>query len=277
MLQLYQTVSKACEINFMKKKLTILFVIAFILRICLINVAFHGDLNNNISWRNMALHGLNGFFEKKGFQYSIPNQPPLYILLFAVTSFIYQGISNLSWYLNNNVGIFPSAFIWFLQDHGMIILVKLSSIIADLGIGYLIYKFFSKKKNQLGFKLAALWLFNPITFYNSSVWGQTVTIVNLLGLLSIYFLINKKLIHSLLFLTLSILFKGSLAIFVPILFFYAIWQKHSLQTWVKAILISGIAITLITVWFHPGLDLPFWLINLYTKQILPGEIGDLSA
>ncbi len=50
-----------------------------------------------------------------------------------------------------------------------------------------------------------------------------------------------------------------------------------MQTWIKAILVSGVAIILITVWFHPSFDLPIWLINLYTKQILPGEIGDLSA
>jgi dolichyl-phosphate-mannose-protein mannosyltransferase len=107
--------------------------------------------------------------------------------------------------------------------------------------------------------------------------GQTDPIVNLFGLISIYFLIDKKLVKSLLFLTLSLLFKGSLAIFVPVLLIYAIWQRYNLKTWIKAILVSGIVTTLITVWFHPSFDLHIWLINLYTKQILPGEIGDLSA
>src|SRR5258706_1255910 len=262
----------------MRKKLFFVFFIAFILRILLINVAFHGDLYNNLSWGNMAIKGLNGFYEKTGFQYSIPNQPPLYIILFALTSFLYQTIYNFSWYLNSHFGFFPSAFIWFWQQSGNIILLKLPGIFADLGIGYMIYHIFkSKNKQNLGFNLAALWLFNPITFYNSAIWGQTDTIVNLLGLMSVYFLINKKLVKSLLFLTLSLLFKGSLAIFVPILFFFALWQKYELKTWMKAILISGIATILITVWFHPNLNLPVWLLNLYTKQILPGEIGDLSA
>jgi Gpi18-like mannosyltransferase len=252
------------------KKLLFLFIVAFVFRFLLINVAFHGDLYNNISWGNMALKGLNGFYEKTAFQYSIPNQPPLYILLFAITSFIYQTITNLSWYLNNNLGIFPSSFVWFWQTSGMIILVKLPSIFADLGIAYIIYK-------KVGFKFALLWLLNPITWYNSSIWGQTDSIVNLLGLISIIALLNKKLIPSILFFVLSILFKGSLMIFLPILLIVWILQKHNLRQWVKAILISGLAIILTTVWFHPSLDLPIWLFNLYTQRFFPGEIGYLTA
>ncbi len=260
----------------MNKKLILLFLITFVLRIFLINVAFHGDLYNNLSWGNALLkYGTNGFFEQKVWEHSVPNQPPLYILLFAFTSFLFKNINNLIFYLNNNVGIFPSSLVWFWQGSGNIILLKLPSIIADLGIAFVIYKFF--KNRNLGFRLVVIWLFNPITFYNSAIWGQTDPIVNLLGLISIYFLINKKLVNSLLFLTLSLLFKGSLAIFVPVLLIYAIWQKYNLKIWIKAILISAIATILITVWFHPNLDLPIWLINLYTKQILPGEIGDLSA
>src|SRR5258708_661522 len=260
----------------MAKKLILLFLLAFILRILLINVAYHGDLYNNLSWGQGAVtHGLENLYEVKEWSHSIPNQPPLYILLFATTSFIYQTISNLTNYLNNNVSIFPSSFVWFWQNNGNIILLKLPSILADLGIAFVIFKFFKKK--DLGFKLAALWLFNPITFYNSAIWGQTDSIVNLLGLISIFFLTQKKLLNAMLFLTLSLLFKGSLAIFIPILFVYAIWQKYDLQTWIKAILVSGVAAILVSVWFHPYLDLPIWLLNLYNKQILPGEIGDLSA
>jgi hypothetical protein len=36
-------------------------------------------------------------------------------------------------------------------------------------------------------------------------------------------------------------------------------------------------IILISVWFHPQLDLPIWLFNLYTQKFFPGEIGDLTA
>ncbi len=256
----------------MRKKLIILFIVAFVFRFFLIFIAYHGDLNNNISWGNALLrYGANGFYEQKSWLFSAPNQPPLYILLFGLTSWIYQSITNLAWHLNNNVGIFPSSLVWFWQDHGMVILVKLPSILSDLGIGYLIYKLTKR------FSLAVLWLFNPITWYNSSIWGQTDPIVNLLGLISIFFLFKKKLVPSMLFFIISVLFKGSLAIFLPVILVVWILQKHKLKLWIKAILISGMTVVLVTFAYHPYLDLPIWLFNLYTQRFFPGEIGDLSA
>lgn len=255
----------------MIKKLSLIFLLALIIRLVLISVAFHGDLYNNLSWGQMALKGLNGFYERKGFAYSIPNQPPLYILLFGFTSFIYQTIYNLSWYLNNHFGFFPSAFIWFWQQNGNVILLKLPGIFADLGIGFLIYKFTKK------ISLTCLWLFNPISFYNSAIWGQTDSVVNLFGLISIFYLFKKDLVKSVLFFVISILFKGSLTIFLPVLIVVWILQKHKINDWMKAIIISGIFTVIVSIWFHPEINLPIWLLNLYTQRFFPGEIGYLTA
>ncbi|CAN5303312.1 hypothetical protein BH10PAT1_BH10PAT1_1600 [soil metagenome] len=255
----------------MIKKISLLFIAAFLLRIVLINVAFHGDLYNNLSWGQAAVKfGLKGFYERTLWSHSAPNQPPLYILLFAFTSWVYQTITNLSWYLNSHFSFFPSSFIWFWQNNGNIILLKLPGIFADLGIGYLIYK-------KVGIKFAALWLFNPITWYNSAIWGQTDAIVNLFGLISVLYLLKKDLVKSVLFFVISTLFKGSLTIFLPILILVWILQKHDIKEWIKAILISGIVTILISVWFHPNFDLPIWLFNLYTQRFFPGEIGYLTA
>jgi hypothetical protein len=38
-----------------------------------------------------------------------------------------------------------------------------------------------------------------------------------------------------------------------------------------------VSIALISIWFHPFVNLPIWIINLYTNRFIPGEIGDLSA
>ncbi|EKD96200.1 MAG: hypothetical protein ACD_24C00145G0001, partial [uncultured bacterium] len=179
--------------------------------------------------------------------------------------------------------IFPSKTVWFWDEKGMAFLIKLPSIIADLGIGWLIYRYIiqiSKFKNhnpQKAIFLASVWLFNPITWYNSSIWGQTDSIVNFLGLAAILQLLRKNLTLFLFFLTLSLLFKGSLAIFVPILLFVAISQRYSLTVWLKAVFFAFVATVLISVWFHPQFDLVFWLVNLYQKRILPGEIGYLTA
>lgn len=263
----------------MAKKLIFILLAAFVLRIAFVFSAYHGDLNNNISWgRSAVAHGLNGFYELKGWDYSAPNQPPLYILLFTFCVWIYGGIKNISWYLNNNLGLFPSSFIWFWEQKGMILLVKFPSILADLGIGYFIYRYFEKRKNNsLALKLSLLWLFNPVSWYNSAIWGQTDAIVNFIGLAAILLLLERKLVLSICFLVLSILFKGSLVLFTPILLVVALLQKHKTSQWVKAFVCSVLVVVLSSIWFHPSFDLPLWLFNLYNKRIFPGEIGYLTA
>jgi Gpi18-like mannosyltransferase len=298
----------------MKKKLLLLFITAFVLRLGLVFTAYHGDLNNNISWGTLAVErGLSGFYGSSNaddWPYSAPNQPPLTILMFTGLRMVWQVVENISWWLNNNFKIFPSGFIWFWESKGITLLVKLPGILADLGIGYCIYKYLlgsshpgakrsevvgshRKSKEDYGDSIVpmkselqndkkallvlSVWLFNPITWYNSAVWGQTDSIVNLLGLLGIFWLLKKKLVWFSVFFTLSFLFKGSLGIFIPILGMIAIWQKHSFKDWLRATCYILLTTVFVSIWFHPHLDIFSWLVNLYTKRILPGEIGYLTA
>lgn len=258
----------------MTKKIALLFFLALIFRFFLVFAAYHGDLNNNISWGTLAVErGLVNFYENPpagGWPYSAPNQPPLTILMFASLVWVWKFIHNVAWWLNNNFPIFYSPFIWFWESRGMTLLVKLPSIFADLGIACLIYR-------RVGFGLSAVWLFNPVVWYNSTIWGQTDSVVNFLGLAAILFLLQKKLVHFAALFTASLLFKGSLAIFAPILFFFTLWQKHALVGWVKAGFWALIVVVATSVWFHPSIDLIPWLASLYQNRILPGEIGFLTA
>ncbi|KKQ25768.1 MAG: hypothetical protein US62_C0005G0012 [Candidatus Woesebacteria bacterium GW2011_GWA1_37_8] len=266
------------------KLILVVFVTALFLRICMIFVGYHGDLNNNISWGLLSLErGLRGFYESGNWPFSAPNQPPLTILLFYAISYLWKIITDLVWFLNNNIGIFPSPFVWFWGKWGMIILIKLPSLLADLGIGWVIYRFLKdglleKSHNKKSVMLLTiLWLFNPISWYNSSVWGQTDPIVNLLGLAAIFSLLNKKLTKFGVLFTLSLLFKGSLAIFVPFLFLVALLQKYSLKVWLNTFIYASFTVVLVSLWFHPGIDLFSWLFNLYSTRFIPGEIGYLTA
>jgi len=271
------------------KLILVIFLAAIILRFVLIFSAYHGDLNNNITWGTIAAEGgLSGFYEgrglssvalaKDGWPYSAPNQPPLTIITLAVVREIWQVVENSAWWMNNNIPLFPSPFIWFWESKGMTLLVKLPGILADLGIGWVIYQYFRKnQKNELGIKLSAIWLFNPIIWYNSSIWGQTDSVVNLLGMIGIFGLLNRRLLLFSVFFTLSVLFKGSLIIFSPILFIVVLMQKYSLKELFHAVFYMLLTTVFISIWFHPQLDLPLWLINLYKDRILPGEIGYLTA
>ena len=260
------------------KLLVLIFLAAFLLRFGLVFVAYHGDLNNNISWGNLAAdRGLAGFYEGLDWPYSAPNQPPLTILMFAATSVVWRTVENVSGWLNNNFPIFPSPFVWFWESWGMTLLVKLPSILADLGIGWLIYKYLSKKKKKLALLVTTIWLFNPIIWYNSSIWGQTDSIVNLLGLIGVFALLRKNLYMFTVFFVLALLFKGSLALFAPILIFIALKQRHTVKKWINSVFLAVTTVLLTSVWFHPQVDFFFWLQRLYLERIFPGEIGYLTA
>ena len=269
-----------------KKELFILlsiFIIGILLRFSVLFTAHHGDLNNNISWGQKVNEiGTKNYYEHTDpaeWKYSVPNQPPLSILTFAVMMKAEEIIRKSVWNWNLNYVYFPSQLIWFWDEKGLDLMIKLPSLIADVLIGAFIYIYLKKKFNVFGKALiiTAIWLFNPISWYNSSLWGQTDSIVNLLGLLSIYLLLNKKLEQAVIFITLSFLFKASLAIFLPVLFYVALRQKYTYKLWMLSILSSLFVVFLISIWFHPAIDLPLWILNLYKNRILPGEIGYLTA
>lgn len=275
-------------------KLLLVFIVALMLRLLLVFAAYHGDLNNNIVWGTVAVErGLNGFYGEgtsltydeptnpayKGvyWSFSVPNQPPLSIMIFAGSRLFWQAIENTIWWLNNTLPFFYSPLIWFWETKGMSFAIKLPGILADLGIALLIYNYFKQVKTGLALPLAAIWLFNPVSWYNSSIWGQTDSVVNFLGFAAILTLLQKRLIWFSLLFTLSLLFKSSLFIFLPVVFFISLWQRHRIVEWAKAIGASLLTIIVVTVWFHPAIDLLPWLVNLYKARILPGEIDYLTA
>ncbi len=264
------------------RRVFLIFFAALVLRLLLLTSAYHGDLNNNISWGQIAFQeGLNGFYgsaDANDWPFSAPNQPPLTILLFAACAWLWQVFHTFFWFLNNNIPAFPSGLIWFWEEKGMTVLVKLPSLIADMGVGALIYKFvkegFGRKIGELSL---AIWLFNPVIWYNSAIWGQTDAIVNFFGLLAIFSLLQKNLVVFGLFYTLSILFKGSLAIVAPVLLFVIYTQNYPVRTIIKMALVSLVAILAVSIWFYPHVAFPIWFYDLYKFRILPGEIGYLTA
>ncbi|MEO7118237.1 MAG: hypothetical protein ABIZ34_04620, partial [Candidatus Limnocylindrales bacterium] len=71
----------------------------------------------------------------------------------------------------------------FGTDNDGTLLIKLPSMIADIGVAYLLYRMVrgwagahaeqGRSAVRLGLIAAALYLFNPVTWYDSAIWGQT--------------------------------------------------------------------------------------------------------
>ncbi len=259
----------------MNWKLVSILFFGLLFRIFLIPVARHGDINNNTSWGQLLLtRGPNGFYEQENWTYSAPNQPPLYLVLFGSTAFFQNTINTSIHWANDHISVFPSKTIWWFDSWGELYIAKLPGIFADLGIAFVIYKLIKAKK---GLILATVWLLNPVSWYNSAIWGGTDSIVNLIGLVSLSFLYKKKLESSAVFFTLSVLFKGSLLIFAPFWLLVAFRQKFTMREWKNTILMCLLVFLLFSLPFHFSLNMPIWFFNLYTQRFLPGEIGTVTA
>lgn len=258
----------------------VLLVLAFVLRLVLIFLAgYHPDILNHVDWGNRFwLYGPRRFYESSIWGVSWPNQPPGSIYLFAVIAKIYHGLFAALWWLNLKVAVFPSFIFPFLEAKLHIILLKTPFIIADLGIGWLIYKVVhqlsaNKSKALLG---ASLFLFNPALIYNSAIWGQTDSLINFLALLGLWWVYRRKYFWGILSFTLSLYFKLSLIIWLPAFFLlvpsWKFWRKILLSV-VTAILIAA----LMSWPFVSHGNIFSWLWYLYTNRVLARQGSMLSG
>ncbi len=113
---------------------------------------FESDLASYASWAaTLAEHGPSGFYANAGFA----DYPPAYLYLLWM------------------VGMLAGAG----ADPGD--LIKLPPILLDIGVGYLVYRLVrgwtwpGARSERLAIAAAALYLFNPVSFYDSALWGQS--------------------------------------------------------------------------------------------------------
>jgi len=263
-----------------KNKIILILIGALIYRLVLSFVTWHPDLNNHVDWGiRFWEYSAKKFFapESNVWSYTWPNQPPITILTFALIKKLYDGLYSFFWYLNVNIPLFPSNFMFFLEKNLYQGLLKLPSILSDLGIGYLIYKIFKEeKKEKLGLIASLVYLFNPVIWYNSSLWGQTDAYINFFALFAFYLLFKKKIVPATLSLVISLYIKASLLIFVPIFLVVALKQKFELKKYLYSFLVSIVFVGLIAFIFSNG-NPYVWLFNLYQKKIFGQQLQLITA
>ncbi len=255
------------------KKIWLILITALIFRVVLSFLTRHPDLNNHMDWGiRFWQYGSAKFYapETNIWSYTWPNQPPGTIYMFAGIRKLYEAIFSGFWWINVNVPIFPSGIITFLEVSLYPALLKLPSILSDLGIAYILFKWTGKRL------AAILWLVNPVVWYNSAVWGQTDAIVNFFVLLSFYLLLQKKITFSLLAFALSLYVKASLFIFLPVFAIVALRQKHKIRDWAVAALTSIGVIAVLTLPFSSG-NVVTWLYDLYTKKVFIQQLHLITA
>jgi hypothetical protein len=131
------------------------FIIAYVL---LPGSGFPNDLGAFQAWGNdIAQHGPIGFYDRAGFL----DYPPVYLLLLGLVSFLSGG----------NIG------------EG----VKLIPMLADLGLAAVVWVMVRELgvSGRRAFIAAAIVVINPITWFNSAIWGQADAVGSILLLLGL--------------------------------------------------------------------------------------------
>lgn len=256
-----------------KNNLILLLIFAFLFRILFAFLTWHPDVYNHMDW------GLK-FFEYTPvkfyhpntniWSYTWPNQPPGTMYLFAFIKIIYDILFGLLLFVNDKISFFPSVIVSYSELRLYPALLQLPAILADFGIAYLVYKFTKSKLASL------IFIYNPVVWYNSSVWGQYDSVINFLFLLSLFFAYKSKLFLSIFVLAISLYIKISLVIFVPIYLFYILKQYNFKKIIIYA-LVSFILILIFNLPFSGTNNPIVWLFYVYYKRVWTQQLHLITA
>ena len=163
--------------------IAILLLVGLLLRLLLAYVllpgsGFESDTATFTAWADqLAKTGPGSFYATAGFA----DYPPGYMYLLWIVGELGHILAPLA---HNDATAAIAA------------LIKIPPILCDIAIGYVLYRIVlswrGDKPNarRLALMAAAIYLFNPVTWYDSAVWGQTDSVGSLVLLLSVWALIR---------------------------------------------------------------------------------------
>ena len=152
-----------------------LLLVAFFLRLLFVgNEGFKTDINTYAAWAlTLSEHGFRTFYSTAGFA----DYPPGYFYILGIVGRVWH-----AFFASHDAG--------YAILH---VLVKLPAILADLGVGLLLFALVRRFAGAgTAFGVAAFYLFNPATIYISASWGQVDSISGGLALLAIYALLRSE-------------------------------------------------------------------------------------
>jgi Gpi18-like mannosyltransferase len=259
---------------YLKLSITKILLLGLFVRLLSWPWIYHGDVNWTYWWGRFATDFTwRGFYDWLNFGgHGVPDQPMLNVIYVWSVRHVYLFFYNIFWYLNIHIPLFPSKFMQWYFIEGNQYLIKIPMIFADIIIIYLCFKFTKSKVIAL-----VLALYPPL-IYISAVWGSGDSIVNLFGLISIYFLWRKKYLPSVAFFLFSVLYKSSLLIWAPIYLVVLIKNKVNFKELILPALYSVGFIYLISQPFNPIEINPFvWFYKTMTTKVLPGVMDQVTA
>ncbi|HZZ01222.1 MAG TPA: phospholipid carrier-dependent glycosyltransferase [Candidatus Baltobacteraceae bacterium] len=194
--------------------LPVLLAVAFLIRVAFIpSEGFKTDVSTFEAWAmSLAEKGFANFYGSAGFA----DYPPGYFYILAVVGHLWELVRPF--------------------DGGLVILralVKMPAILADLGVGALLYAIARRFSNTgIAIGAAALYLLNPAVILNSAMWGQVDSVSGGLALLAVYLLlrsddadprggVNWWIVDAWLAFAYSLLIKPQAAVLLPLILAFA--------------------------------------------------------
>lgn len=248
-------------------------VLAFILRLIISFLGYHGDVVNFYWWtRDLVFKGFAGFYDREIVNATQPIYPPVTSYLFWLAGILHEIFLKFFWFINVNVRIFPSNLIfWMESPGGWFIFNKLPAIFCDLGIIYVLYLFGRSLKNErAGLVAASLFAFVPVFWYNSSLWGQTESVFALPMLLAFYLLHKDRVKSSMVMYILAILTKPTALFAFPVFAFWVL-RKGKFKEVSLGVLYCLFLTIVLYFPFHTN-DILGWIISFYSRS-LNGVLG----
>lgn len=253
--------------------------IAFVIRLFVVLLAIqfreHPDVLRWKDWGRIAfLYGFSDTYTSAHLAFGTypNNMPPGTLYVVSAMYWVWLQIGKLLSY----IGIAPGSNAWvnvvLLQ-----IILRIPSLVADIGIGSIVYIFsytFGRRQRD-SIIAASLFLFNPVVIYNSAFWGQMDAINNFFGLLSLWLLVRQKYVASVFSLLCSLCVKFSLIFISPfIALMLIVKQKNSIRLVVSAI---GVCIFVLAVSAFPISREPFVWWWQYITHNATGEMTNITA
>ncbi len=256
-------------------------LIAFLIRLLLLPLTYHGDVQVTYWWGKFATDfTLTGYYDWLNFGgYGQPDQPMINIFYCRIIRQIYLFIFNIIWYINTHFPLFPSNLMTWYEVHGNQILLKFPMIIADILLIKLVYTYFlSQKKLKLAKLSLIILAFYPPLIYNSAIWGSGDSIVSYFALLSLLLLFKKNYLVFPIFFLVSIYYKPSLVILLPLFLIVFFKTAPSVKNILTTLFMSLLFIYLISLPFAPKETFPIvWNFSTMTQKILPGCMHQLTS
>ena len=219
-----------------------------------INVIPTGDIIIHQEWANkLSSQGLSGSYFFQNWTYSPPTQPPLMMMAYSYSGWIYQN-RNIFSSLHNLIKFPPAFLLLGFQEYGQILSLRLWEMLTTYLIAIILFFYYQKKSFKKSLLIFLLIIFNPISIFLNSVWGQNDLLPTVFAYIGFIVSFSPFFIFSPAFFLLGVLFKPTIILMAPIfisVFIYRLFTAPIRHKFIKFCLMSVICLLIGYFSFKP--------------------------